>query len=90
LLGLALNGILWPCLIFANGADGTEFRHYQDAKGSWLPFAYANHIWRPIFLASGVLGGCGFVLVFMGKNLESRRIRRRLAKRRQKLGQASS
>jgi len=68
---------LAPIMIVGRGSQPST-RIYQDAKGSWMPAAYAYANLRAFFIAAGFTGltGAGFIVA---SSLVERRRRARRA-----------
>lgn len=75
LIVFSLFGVLLPFKMFSRGT-APEVQAYQDAKGSWIPFGFANTISGQILLTAAVVGVVGLLLVIISRALEKRRVRR--------------
>jgi hypothetical protein len=62
LLFVAILLALAPVMIAGRGSQASA-QVYQDAKGSWMPSAYAYSNPRPFFIAASIVGvaGVGFI-----------------------------
>lgn len=71
---IALFLAVMPFKIAGHGT-GSSLQGYQDAKGSWMPAAYANANPKAFFIATGAIGLLGFSCV-IGASIAERRCRK--------------
>ncbi len=67
---------LAPVMIVRRGSQPST-QIYQDAKGSWMPAAYAYANPRAFFVAAGFTGIVGTGFIFASSLVERRRRARR-------------
>jgi hypothetical protein len=82
LIVASLFGAFLPFAMFSRGTS-PEVQAYQDAKGSWIPFGFANTMSGEILLTAAVVGVGGLLLVILSRALEKRRARRVIKQRNQ-------
>jgi hypothetical protein len=76
LLLIAVLLALAPVMIVGRGSQPST-QIYQDAKGSWMPAAYAYAKPRAFFIAAGFTGVAGVGFLVASSLLERRRRARR-------------
>jgi hypothetical protein len=76
LLLVALLLALAPVMIVGRGSQPST-QIYQDAKGSWMPAAYAYANPRAFFVAAGFTGLAGVGFIVASSLVERRRQARR-------------